>query len=129
MAQPSPEPCLVHCTAGKDRTGVLVALLYLLCGVDAETIAEEYSLTDEGLRHLRPLFTERLLNNPALAGNEAGVQNMISSKPENMRATIKMIEQVYGSAEKYLTEVVGLKEHELNQLRTNLTTDRMPLLS
>jgi len=38
-------PFIVHCTAGKDRTGVVCALLQMICGVDEEQIAWEYELT------------------------------------------------------------------------------------
>jgi protein tyrosine/serine phosphatase len=39
---------LVHCTAGKDRTGLFVMLLLGLCGVDDEIIASEYDLSKIG---------------------------------------------------------------------------------
>jgi hypothetical protein len=41
-------PIIVHCTAGKDRTGVFIMLLFGLCGVDDEVIAREYELTNLG---------------------------------------------------------------------------------
>lgn len=123
LAQPSPSPCIIHCTAGKDRTGVIVALLYLLCSVSPSTVANEYSLTDKGLQHLKPLFTERLLKNPALQGNEEGVQNMISSQPEKMAATIEMMQRVYGGAEGYVRDVVGLSDEQIQQIRKNLLSD------
>ncbi|KAF1354949.1 protein-tyrosine phosphatase-like protein [Delphinella strobiligena] len=123
LAQENPEPCIVHCTAGKDRTGVLVALLYLLCNVPSPIVAEEYSLTDRGLAHLKPLFTERLLRNPALAGDEEGVKSMISSRPENMTSTIDMINRTYGGAEGYVLNVLGLDPDQVARLRRNLTVD------
>ncbi|KAI4715723.1 hypothetical protein E4T48_08090 [Aureobasidium sp. EXF-10727] len=123
LAQQNPSPCIIHCTAGKDRTGVIVALLYLLCSVPASTVAKEYSLTDTGLQHLVPLFTERLLKNPALEGNEEGVRNMISAQPEKMAATIDMIQSVYGGAEGYVRDVVGLSDEQIAQIRKNLLSD------
>ncbi|QIW99935.1 hypothetical protein AMS68_005453 [Peltaster fructicola] len=120
LAQPKPQPCLYHCTAGKDRTGILTALLLLLAGVDEDTIAEEYSLTDAGLKHLRPLFIERLLKNPALEGNEAGVQNMVSSKKENMLASIDMIKTQFGGAEGYLRDYCKLSDGDVELLKKNL---------
>src|SRR5262249_60275632 len=47
---------VVHCHAGKDRTGVVVALLLALAGVSDETIAQDYALSG---RNLAPL-TEQL---------------------------------------------------------------------
>jgi len=99
---------------------VLTALLFLLLGVDEERIAEEYSLTDQGLEHLKPLFIERLLKNPALEGSREGVANMISSKKENMVASIEMIKKEFGGAETYMRKQCGLSTAEVDQLRENL---------
>ncbi|GIZ44898.1 hypothetical protein CKM354_000808200 [Cercospora kikuchii] len=120
LAAADAKPCLVHCTAGKDRTGVVVALLKLLVGVDKEAIAEEYALTDQGLAHLKPLFTERLLRNPALQGNREGVANMTSSKKENMLATMDMIEKEFSGAERYMREYCKLDDGEIEALKKNL---------
>ncbi|SMR48716.1 unnamed protein product [Zymoseptoria tritici ST99CH_1E4] len=120
LAQPEPTPCLVHCTAGKDRTGVLVALLFLLVDVPKEAISQEYSLTDQGLAPLKPLFIERLLKNPALEGNRDGVLNMVSSKKENMDGTIDMILKEHKSAEEYMRTQCKLSDEEIEQLRKNL---------
>jgi protein tyrosine/serine phosphatase len=120
LAMEKPSPCLVHCTAGKDRTGVLVALLGLLGGVDHESVAREYALTDLGLEPLKPLFVERLLRNPALEGNREGVEVMVSSRRENMEGTIEMIEREFGGAEAYMKKLCGLSEEEVEMLRRNL---------
>ncbi|TKX27219.1 protein tyrosine phosphatase-like protein 2 [Elsinoe australis] len=128
LSKKDAEPALVHCTAGKDRTGMLVAVLYLLLGVDEETICREYALTDEGLRLMKPIFKERLLKNDALVGNEEGVENMISSKEENMRVTLGLIKEVWGSADSYVKEVVGLSEEEVVGLRKNFESEEAPVL-
>ncbi|TKA21791.1 hypothetical protein B0A50_08721 [Salinomyces thailandicus] len=121
LAQDKPSPCLVHCTAGKDRTGVLVALLLALAGASADEIADEYALTDLGLASLKPLFIERLLKNPALEGNDEGVRNMVSSKPENMRETLSMITDKFGGAEEYMMKDCGLSQEEVERVRKNIT--------
>jgi len=120
LAQPKPASCVVHCTAGKDRTGVVVALLLMLVGVEDEKIAEEYSLTDLGLEHLKPLFIERLIRNPALEGNREGVGNMVSSKKENMAATLIMLRKEYGSAEAYIRDQCKLSDEEIAQIKKSL---------
>lgn len=120
LAEKDAQPCLIHCTAGKDRTGIFVALLLSLVGVTDQVIAEEYSLTDLGLARLRPLFIERLLKNPALQGNEAGVTNMVSSKKENMLASLDMIRSDFGGAESYIVDHCGLSKAEVESLKHNL---------
>lgn len=121
LAQEEPEACLIHCSAGKDRTGVLIALLLMLCGVQKEVIADEYALTELGLGHLKPAIIEKLLQNPKFSGNEHAARDMISSKKENMLATMQMIEDIYGGAERYVLERLELDESTLRQLRKNLT--------
>lgn len=121
LSKPNAEPCLIHCTAGKDRTGVIVALLSLLAGREKEVIAEEYSLTDSGLEHLKPLFQERLLKNPALQGNTEGVLNMISSKKENMLATVDMLQKDFNGPVEYMKQYCKMSDAEIEQLRENLS--------
>ena len=74
------EPFVVHCTAGKDRTGVFVALVLGLAGADAETIAKEYEYTEAGLAPLIPHFMERISKEPHFTDNEEGARNLLSSK-------------------------------------------------
>lgn len=120
LAKPDVKPCLIHCTAGKDRTGVIVALLLMLVDVPKEAVAEEYALTDLGLADLKPLFQERLLKNPALRGDHEGVKNMVSSVAPAMEASIDMIEKEFGGAQNYMQEKCGLSDAEIKQLKENL---------
>jgi hypothetical protein len=76
----TPAPILLHCTAGKDRTGVICALVLSLCGVDDDVVAHEYSLTDIGLKSRHPEFLRHLIKEPALAGNPLGARRMIGSR-------------------------------------------------
>ncbi|CAN8095643.1 unnamed protein product [Discula destructiva] len=46
---PSPLPILYHCTQGKDRTGLLITLILLICAVPVEAVEYDYELTDEKL--------------------------------------------------------------------------------
>ncbi|GAB5528033.1 MAG: hypothetical protein Roseis2KO_59050 [Roseivirga sp.] len=39
-------PVLVHCLSGKDRTGIVIAALLVICGIDRKTITEEYLLSE-----------------------------------------------------------------------------------
>jgi protein tyrosine/serine phosphatase len=74
------EPFIIHCTAGKDRTGVVGALILSLVGVDQNTIATEYSLTEKGLARWMPVLLAKLMSDPALEGNEEAARNMVGAK-------------------------------------------------
>lgn len=80
IASEPEKPLVIHCTAGKDRTGVLCALILSLCGVEDEVVAYEYSLTELGLAEYREKIIEHLMANPALKDNPEGAINMISAK-------------------------------------------------
>lgn len=73
-ASEKPDAFVVHCTAGKDRTGVFVALLLSMLGVEDDAIADDYALTDAGLAHLKPMLVQRLMNSPAFKDEGAGRQ-------------------------------------------------------
>lgn len=125
LASPShaPTPILTHCTAGKDRTGVLCALVLSLCGVPDNVIAHEYSLTDLGLGHRRDEFVESLTRSGPLKGNRAAAERMVGSRPEAMLGTLALIRREYGGVEEFVRERCGLSDEEIEGLRRNLTIE------
>ena len=73
------EPCLVHCTAGKDRTGILMALILQLVGVEDHVIAEEYALTEVGLAAWRDIILKHLMKDIGEEGRE-GAERMMGAR-------------------------------------------------
>jgi hypothetical protein len=55
-------------------------LILSLCGVDDETVAYEYSLTEVGMAEFREAIIAHLAASPAFAGNEKGAKNMTSAR-------------------------------------------------
>lgn len=80
LAHEPEKPIIIHCTAGKDRTGVLCALILSLCGVDDETVSYEYSLTELGLAQYKEQIMQHLMTNPALKDNPQGALNMMGAR-------------------------------------------------
>lgn len=97
LAEPGALPALVHCTAGKDRTGVVVALVLSLVGVDDEVIAADYSLSADLLGEA---FVQRL------AGADSHVLAMMSpllgSPPELITSVLEQIRSAHGDVEQFL---------------------------
>lgn len=121
LAQASPCPFLFHCTAGKDRTGVVTMLILLLAGCDHQTIAEEYALNNlDSKQDWGAKATKRLLTQPGLSNNVDAVANVVQAREEYMLATISLFLKEFGSVEQYLTASVGLDEEMLTRVRASI---------
>ncbi|KAH6887904.1 protein-tyrosine phosphatase-like protein [Thelonectria olida] len=120
LASPDASPLLVHCTAGKDRTGVICAIILSLCGVDDETIAQEYSLTETGLAERKPEILASLMKHEALKDNPEGAERLLGARPESMLAALEALRQDQGSVEQYVLTKCALSREDIEQLRKNL---------
>ncbi|KAK6464545.1 protein-tyrosine phosphatase-like protein [Scheffersomyces coipomensis] len=136
------KPFVFHCTAGKDRTGVLGMLILLLLGVDKNTIAREYELTTFGLipdhPNIRLKFADTIKKLREKMGEgsdmeqmvtkgrknwtleEDGFYNLISSRYEAMLATIELFNDKYGSIINYLKEELGFSQEDIIKIYENL---------
>jgi len=117
--------CIFHCTAGKDRTGLLAALLLKLAGVGEQTIAEDYALTRIGREPAREKIMARLLEEPLFASNNEAVLNMFSCRPDTMLAFLSLLNEKYGGVEGYLKGVAHLTDEDISIIRSNILSPRM----
>ncbi|KAI2639443.1 tyrosine phosphatase [Xylaria nigripes] len=115
-----PSPCLVHCTAGKDRTGVVVALVLSLCGVPDEAVVHEYNLTELGLRSRTEELVKHVSSNPNIGVDVAGARRMVGARKEAMLGTLAHIRTRYGSIEQCVLDLGILTPEGIAQLRKNL---------
>jgi protein-tyrosine phosphatase len=114
---------MINCAAGKDRTGFGAAMILAALGVSNEDIVHDYMLSDRYFPIEREL--ERVLRK---YGDEAGgnlnkdlIMPMMQVRPEYIRAALQAIEEEYGSAERYLAQMLGVGEAERRLLRERLT--------
>jgi protein tyrosine/serine phosphatase len=117
------KPFLLHCTAGKDRTGVIVALLLLVAGVkEYDVVGDEYALTETAFDpKIRTALAEKTLKEMGPNADEAGVKRMFSAQKENMIATLELIDKKYGGGEGYLKTALGFEDTDIELIRKNLT--------
>ncbi len=105
-------PLLFHCVAGKDRTGLIAALLLALADAEPEAIARDYAMSSV---HLRDGYLQRYAGaNPqrileALRCPEKGAHNMLKFLADT------------GGVRAYLAQI-GLQEFEIERLRARLRT-------
>jgi len=107
---------LVHCHGGKDRTGMIVALLLSLVGVPRETVAEDYSLS-EGL--LEPVHSAWLEEQSRAEGHPIERPRWMSSRPETLLGVLDYLDRTYGSIPAYL-RAAGVTQAEMAQIRKHL---------
>jgi protein-tyrosine phosphatase len=112
---------LVHCHGGKDRTGIIVALLLSLAGVPRETIAEDYALSET---QLEPHHAEWLEEQIRTHG-PTNRPRWMYSRPETILGALDHLDREYGGVEPYLRSA-GVTEAELTQIRRHLTTPPQP---
>ncbi|KAL7283863.1 hypothetical protein ACG7TL_003303 [Trametes sanguinea] len=114
------EPCVIHCTAGKDRTGVFAAAILMLLGARDEDIVADYALSEIGLQPVVPMFAMRFQREAVFRDNWTGTLNMGSSRPETMRAFLGHVRREYGGIETFLRKHTSLTDDDFRRIRENL---------
>jgi protein-tyrosine phosphatase len=107
---------LVHCAAGKDRTGTLVALSLSLVGVDREAVIDDYAASTERVEAV----VGRLLASPTYAENlRDRPMESHESRPETMRVFLEHVDEQYGGVVG-LVERIGWTSADTQRLRRRL---------
>ena len=117
LADPAERPALYHCAGGKDRTGVISALLLGIAGVPADTIAEDYALSGRYL-------WDRFLAAPDPSEVVASLQSWEQYQqefcpPEGMLKVLNHLDERYGGVEEYAS-AIGLTSDQIGSLRRAL---------
>lgn len=114
VAAAQPGGIIIHCHSGKDRTGIISALLLSLVGVPPIIVAEDYALSQE---RLWPLF-ETILEK---AGGEIKDDPWLDPRvtPETIISMLNHIQAYYGGPQQYL-EQGGFTKEEATQLKRRM---------
>lgn len=111
-----PQAILLHCTAGKDRTGVAAAMLLSLAGCTPQGIASDYALTRIGIEPAR----ERLLKAmqavvPNFSVDDPRFRALSESRSEDMLLFLDRVQETYGGLGQYAKDVLGLDDLQIQQ--------------
>ena len=110
---PEDKALVYHCSAGKDRTGMVTALILTGLGVDDETIAQDYLLTNQlysfGLRKQIPSDSEmiKLVNQ----------MNVTAGEGRAIKGITTTLREGFGGFETYFTKILGFTKDDLEKLR------------
>lgn len=110
----------VHCTAGKDRTGVSVALILDVVGVERDEIVSNYAISQE---YLAGPWADGMLAKLKKAGIPMveNIVNMVTTTPPSaIESAFAWVEKNHGSSENYLKSG-GLTDEEVSNLKAALT--------
>jgi protein-tyrosine phosphatase len=116
VARARPGGVIVHCHAGKDRTGILVALVLELLGVPRTTIARDYALTDRRLVQHYAAELSELAHDPVRRERLRMFQH---TRTSTMRALLDHVAARHGGAAAYLCSG-GLGHADTERLRARL---------
>ena len=112
----APGVALVHCAAGKDRTGTLVALALSVADAERQAIIEDYSASSERVEQV----VARLMASPTYADNlEGRPMSSHLSHPETMISLLRYIDETFGSVLQMLIKM-GWTAEDIDQLRAKL---------
>lgn len=96
---------LVHCTAGKDRTGITIAMIQQMLGVPADAIVRSYALTQQNLdgawKSEKVAMVSKLVGD-AMAKKIEPI--MVDSPPEAIQKVLDHLDTQFGGAKNYLVE-------------------------
>ena len=109
-------PVVLHCTAGKDRTGVSTAFLLSILGVSREVIEADYLLTNLDTERQAD-FIESTVGYPE--GYDRETMISVAGVPKDaMKVFLDGLESKWGSAIEYL-EKIGVTQEQMDAIRTN----------
>jgi protein tyrosine/serine phosphatase len=112
----APGAAIVHCAAGKDRTGVVVALALSAAGVEPEAIVTDYGASADRIEAI----IERLARSKMYADGVSGVPvRAHTPRTETMKAFLEQVDARYGGAQAWLA-ANGFTPGELGLLRAKL---------
>ncbi|CAH1785413.1 unnamed protein product [Owenia fusiformis] len=107
-------PAMINCAHGKDRTGIVAALLLAIMGKSKEYIAYEYSLSTEGLKPMYERAYSEIVDRFHMS------ETFVTAEAETMYGLLTYIDNEYGSVENYLT-YIGFDKNDQAQLRRVLS--------
>jgi protein-tyrosine phosphatase len=118
LAEPDGLPAVFHCHAGKDRTGLVAALLLEALGVEREAILDDYELTARyRLRAQQDQTFERLIKLGLAPEAAAGV---LTAPRWAMATALEYLDRQYGTIERYLTGPAAMSLPDLTRLSDQL---------
>lgn len=119
IAETGDDAVVVHCAAGKDRTGIVIALALIVAGVDRQTVVDDYARTQSNLEGEWAAKMSRFAQRNGFDVTPRLREIMVGSPPEAIVAFLDLLDERFGGVLEFLTSA-GMNESEIAQLRRSL---------
>ncbi len=118
LAAPDAMPAVFHCAVGKDRTGIIAALLLTWLGVDRELVLDDFEASDG---HVGQAQRDELVSRMAERGiGPEAAAGILGATRESMQAALEELDVRYGGIERFLLDDCAVQPEVLAQLREQL---------
>lgn len=113
---------VVHCAAGKDRTGLIVALTHELAGVHRDDIIEDYLLTNDSKRFetYGAQWAQVIGEQRGRAPSLETMKYIMGCQPEFLERSFAAIEARHGGVEQYLSDALGVNAGRRAQIEARV---------
>lgn len=118
LLEPDNYPIIIHCSSGKERTGILSALILAALNVNEDYIMEDYRLSNRYFNI--PQATRYAYRLPARS--QEAITTLFSAHERFLSAAKDEAEHLYGDIDTYLRKGIGLSRQEIRQLKDILLT-------
>jgi len=109
---------LVHCFAGKDRTGVAASLLLHVLGVSRDDVIAEFLRTNDApTKHILERQSLPRMRDVYAGIEDEAIENLINVRPEYIATYFGEIERDHGSIDAYLAQTLGVDEARKARLK------------
>lgn len=113
----APGASIVHCTAGKDRSGWAVALMQLVCGVPTEDVVADYQRSNQAMSDAYGPLLEQFAD---AGGDARSLASILYVDPDYLEAGLAAAGSAFGDLDGYLTAGLGLTTFDVDRLRARL---------
>ena len=114
---------LLHCSAGKDRTGFGAAIILSMLGVDEETVMQDYLISNQAselaVRMKARMLEQMTMNGQPIPVNDEVVAIMSGVQQHYLQGAFAELEEHYGGVRGYL-EAIGISAAEESELKKRL---------
>lgn len=118
---------LIHCSLGKDRTGIMIAIILALAGAEHSAIGCDYGESEVGLHAMRMHLTHIIhRQRPNMMAEDASsyVDRVTSAQPVVIRLMLQRVCTAFGNVDKFVVDACGLSNSTVDTIRSILVQTR-----